>query len=320
MKKRLTGAVRRFIRTAAGIPKDVAGLQRQIHEAKMLTTTALIRDMKARGLYDRLQDAEFKVFSQFGDDGIIQYLIHHLDLKPDVFIEFGVQDYTEATTRFLLMQNNWRGLVIDSSAAYIDAIRQESLYHLHDLTAVCAFVTRENINDLFTQHGFTGEIGLLHIDIDGNDYWVWDAIDAVDPKLVIMEYNSVFGPDHAITVPYDPGFHRSRAHHSDLYFGASLKALCLLAENKGYAFIGCNSAGNNAYFLRNDCTGPSQALTASEGYVESKYRESRDAQGRLSFLSGSQRLQAIRDMPVYHVERGETMIIGDLMGQAAVEG
>ncbi|MFM6253830.1 MAG: hypothetical protein ACKPEQ_32600, partial [Dolichospermum sp.] len=84
------------------------------------------------------------------------------------------------------------------------------------------------------------------MDIDGNDYWVWQAIDCINPAIVISEYNFRFGANKAVTVPYDASFVRSKAHYSNIYYGASLKALCILADKKGYAFVGCNSAGNNA--------------------------------------------------------------------------
>ena len=185
-----------------------------------------------------LPDVEFKVFSQFGDDGIIQYLINKLQIKNRTFVEFGVSDYFESNTRFLLLKDNWSGLIMDGSDYNINFIKKSDYYWRHDLTAVSNFVTRENINDLILQNEYKGEIGLLHVDLDGNDYWVWEKIDVVDPILVIMEYNSVFGPERNISVPYQENFVRTKAHSSNLYWGASLGALCNLAEKKGYYFIG----------------------------------------------------------------------------------
>ena len=93
------------------------------------------------------------------------------------------------------------------------------------------------------------------------------------PIVVIVEYNSVFGNMHAITVPYNAQFDRTQAHFSNLYWGCSLKALTMLAEKKGYSFVGCNSNGNNAYFIRNDKLGPLKVLSAEEGYVESIFHD-----------------------------------------------
>jgi hypothetical protein len=211
-----------------------------------------------------------------------------------------------------MMSRNWKGLVIDGSDDHVQSIKKHDMYWQHDLTAVCRFVNAENINDIFVENGFEGEIGLLSIDIDGNDYHVWKSIRVVNPVLVIAEYNNLFGARHSVTVPYDPAFTRLQAHYSGLYFGASLNALCRLAEKKGYAFIGCSSAGNNAYFVRRDKIGNLKALTSEEGYVQSNVRESRDAQGRLTFVGGSERIKLIQDMPVYDVQRDVVCKISDL--------
>ena len=255
-----------------------------------------------------LAEAEFRVYSQFGDDGIIQYLVARLALPPErqSFIEFGVEDYREANTRFLLINDNWRGLVLDADGDNVRRILSDGVTWRHDLTAVSAHITAENIDDLLTKHGFAGDIGLLHIDIDGNDYWVWKAITVARPAIAIVEYNAVFGAEHAVTIPYDPGFARTSAHHSNLYYGASLSALARLADEKGYTFVGCNSAGNNAYFVQRaiaPATGL-KALSARDGFVPSRFRESRDASGKLTYVAGDARLAEIADCVVQEVATG----------------
>jgi hypothetical protein len=287
-------------------------LHGRVEELKMLTAKIFINQMKTHGHYENIHDVEFKVFSQFGDDGIIQYLIHQLGISTEVFIEFGVQDYFESNTRFLLLNNNWRGLVMDCSGEHIERIKQQDFYWRHELTAVQCWVERDNINDVIRDHGFAGPLGLLHVDIDGNDYWVWESLNVVEPDIVIMEYNSVFGDRRAITIPYDRAFYRTKAHYSNLYWGASLKALCLLGEKKGYAFVGANSNGNNAYFVKRSRLGKIKPMSVREGYVRSKYRESRDEASRLTFVTGDSRLKMIERMPVYDVETGRVIIIGEL--------
>ena len=290
------------------------GLRDQIIESKLLTARVLINQMKSAGRLERIADAEFKVFSQFGDDGIIQYLVHQIGMSADLqtFIEFGVQDYQESNTRFLLMNDNWRGLILDGSKSNMDKVMQGSDYWRYDLTAVTAFIDRDNINDLFIRHGFTGEIGLLSIDIDGNDYWVWERIEVVNPMIVVAEYNSTFGHQYAVTIPYDATFQRTRAHYSNLYWGASLKAFCLLAERKGYAFVGSNSAGNNAYFVRLDKLANIRPLDVEQGYVAARFRESRNAGGDLTYLGSNARLQEISDMKVFDIEHAAVIRIADL--------
>jgi hypothetical protein len=255
---------------------------------------------------DSLSELEFKVFSQFGDDGIIQFLINNLHIQNTNFVEFGVQAYRESNTRFLLMKDNWSGLVMDASKKNIKRIIHSEYFWKFQLIARCAFITAENINQLISDEGIQGDLGLLHVDLDGNDYWVWKAIDIVTPVIAIIEYNSVFGIDRPITIPYEEKFQRTKAHFSNLYFGASLGALQHLANQKGYAFIGCNSAGNNAYFVRRDKLNANiRELSLKEGYVLSRFRESRDKNGNLTHITGEDRLKTIRGMPVFNVENNQ---------------
>jgi hypothetical protein len=246
-----------------------------------------------------LHAAEFRAFSQWGEDGIIQHLIRHVPIGRRAFVEFGVQDYRESNTRFLLVNDNWSGVVFDGDASNIQAIQREDLYWRHDLKAQCAFVTRDNINELLRQTDLSGDIGLLSIDIDGNDYWVWEAIDAVSPRIVVCEYNARWGPERAVTIPYDPSFVRGRAHHSMIYYGASLAALRGLGRRKGYAFVGCCSAGNNAFFVRRDVLGNGlRELTAVEGFFPARFREARDERGRLRFLDPVEETKILERLPV----------------------
>lgn len=270
-----------------------------------LLGTLLARQNKQLPVIDHLSDAEFKVFSQAGDDGIIQYLINKVPVQNKIFIEFGVEKYIESNTRFLLKHDNWSGLLIDGSPESINYIKSDVIYYQHDLKVVTSFITADNINELIASQGIKGEIGLLSIDIDGNDYWIWKAISIVDPVIVVIEYNSVFGIDKPVTVSYKADFVRANEHYSHLYFGASLLALCMLGEEKGYSFVGSNSYGNNAYFVKKDKVSALKVMTASEGYVLSKFRESRDRKGALSYLSGSDRYACIKGLPVYNVASNE---------------
>jgi hypothetical protein len=196
-----------------------------------------------------LQDYGFQVFSQFDDDGIIEYLIKQLKPEDQTFIEFGVGNYTESNTRFLLMNRNWRGFVMDGSAKNIQYLQNERWYWKFDLQSKAAFITAENINRLLDESGFE-KISLLHIDIDGNDYHVLKALDPKwHPEILILEYNHLFGAERAMSVPYDPKYTRSNDHYSKLLYGASLPALTDLANSLGYALIGCNNGGNNAYYI-----------------------------------------------------------------------
>jgi hypothetical protein len=251
--------------------------------------------------YNNLFELEFKIFSQWGDDGIIQWLINNILFENKIFIEFGVSDYIESNTRFLLFNNNWKGIIFDGSSTNITNIKNSDYFWKFNLQAEHAFIDSDNINDIISKYNLPSEIGLLHIDIDGNDYWVLKNLKNIKPVILILEYNSVFGYERAITVPYDKTFNRTEKHHSNLYFGASLLALYNLANELGYSFIGCTSAGNNAFFVRNDkINNKIKILSVKEGFIESNSRESRDINGVLNYLSGEDRYNNIKGMPIYN--------------------
>lgn len=278
-------------------------MQSVVSEDHLLLLGRLLSEtVKSKSEIGSLSEVEFRVFSQWGDDGIIQWLVNNLDIPNRTFIEFGVQNYRESNTRFLMMNDNWSGLVMDGSEANVAQIIDSEYFWKYDLMAKAVFIDRSNVNESIATAGMEKEVGILHIDIDGNDYWIWKEIEVISPIVVILEYNSVFGIERAITVPYRADFDRTMAHHSNLYFGASLAALHRLSYEKGYSFIGCDSAGVNAYFIRKDrLNGKVREVSLEDGYVMSKFRESRNERGELTCVSGLDRIELIRGLPVYNV-------------------
>ncbi len=256
---------------------------------------------------NNINDYEFKIFSQWGDDGIIQYLIKNIEIKNEIFIEFGVEDYMESNTRFLMMNNNWSGFVMDGSPEHMNSLVNRDWYWKYCLTQKSVWIDKDNINELLQSTGFSN-IGLLHIDLDGNDYHILNEIDLsrLNPSILIMEYNAVFGNDRKITVPYDKSFDRRKAHFSNLFFGASLPALDDLAVKKGYTLVCCNLAGNNAYFVRKDLLNEKvKELSIAKAFKQSKFRESRTKNNSLSFISGKERLEIIKGLEVLNIETGQ---------------
>jgi hypothetical protein len=288
---------------------EVCALQRETGRRLEYVQEALGR-VEARQLIQSgsrdLKDYEFRVFSQWGEDGIIQYLVRHAEIARRVFVEFGVGDYTESNTRFLLVNNNWTGLVMDSSSENIISIKKSPIYWAYNIKAVQSFVTRDNINEVLRENGVTGEIGLLSIDIDGNDFWVWRAITVISPVIVVVEYNHRFGKDAAVTIPYEENFDRRRTALPPLYFGASLKALCWVANRKGYAFVGCNRNGVNAFFIRRDKK-PHQIkeVGPEEGYFEGKFSEFLGEEGFYIKRSPEEERRLIMSLPLVSVEELE---------------
>ena len=280
----------------------------------LLQGRSLAIENSKRAPFYNLNDAEFKVFSQSGEDGIIQYLIRETEIetKEKIFVEFGVEDYSEANTRFLLMNNFWKGLIIDGSQRNIKKIKKDNLYWKSNLTAIDAWINKDNINGLIKESGFSGKIGLLSIDIDGNDYWVWERINVIDPVIVVIEWNSVFGSQHAVSVPYSPKFDRREAHYSCLYWGASMKAFEILGKQKGYKLVGSNNFGNNIFFVKEERIGRLTPKITEEAYVLSQFRDSRNQNGDLNYLSGDARYKKIHELPLIEVESNSITSLKEL--------
>ena len=196
-----------------------------------------------------LSELEFSVFSQWGDDGIINWLTDKIPIRNRIFVEIGTEDYKESNTRFLLKYKNWKGYLIESNDLHVKNIYKQSVVWKHDLEALNIKVQKNNINKIFKNLKLPKEIGLLSLDIDSNDYWIWNEIDIIKPTIFVCEFNSIFGDKKAISVPYDKNFERKKLHYSNLAFGASLEAFKFLCKKKGYIFLGTNSSGVNAYFI-----------------------------------------------------------------------
>lgn len=254
----------------------------------------------------------FKVFSQGNEDGLIQYLINHVEIPNKIFVEFGVEDYSECNTKFLLLHDNWSGLCMDGSSKAMEALRNRKLYWQHTIESKGAFITKENINRLISESGISGDIGLLSTDIDGVDWWVLDTIDCIQPRILICEYNALFGSKEKVSVPYKPDFYSTSEHYSNLYFGASLAAFVDLADRKGYKLVCISNMQSNAFFVRRDVGSSLPEVSAEKAFSETKTRQSRDEKGNLTFLSPEQGRKLIGDMEVVDIETGKTKAIRDL--------
>jgi hypothetical protein len=250
-----------------------------------------------------LENSNFKVFSQWGEDGILQYLISNLDIRSKTFIEFGVENFLESNCRFLMMKDNWSGFVIDGSQEKIAELKSMYFYWKYDLNAQSFFINKSNINFILEKSGFHNNIGILSIDLDGVDYYILDAIKNIDASILVCEFNSLFGAVRKISIHYSDDFNRTEAHYSNLYWGASLPAVKSLAEKKGYALVGINEAVNNAFFVKKDLLNfKVKEKTIEELFEISKYRESRNSTGNLTFLDHASRLKLIKGLPVYNID------------------
>ena len=307
--------MKKIIKSLSSKIKKIIGIGKSSNEIQKLAIGKLLLKRNKLKKIEKIEDIEFKIFSQFGDDGIIQFLIDKLEIDYEYqnFIEFGVEDYSEANTKFLLLNNNWSGLILDSSNENIENIKKKIFFWKFELEAIKSFITKENINSVITNSNINRKkIGILSIDIDGNDYWVWKEINVIDPLIVIVEYNSTFGFEKKISIPYKQDFERSKAHHSNLYWGASIEALKYLAKQKGYKFLTTNSAGNNAYFIKENIFDKIK-LDLKKNTYQSKFRESRDESGKKTFINYDQRLSIIGHLEVEDVETNKLYKISELL-------
>src|SRR6266487_5222826 len=180
----------------------------------------------------------FREYSQFEEDGILLYLFSLILPRAKTCLEICAGNGIECNTANLIINHGWWGFLFDGNKANVEAGR--SFYQSHKDTFLYpprfdhAWITAENVNDVIKGSGLSGPIDLLSLDVDGMDYWIWKAIKVVDPAVVVCEIHNPVPPELALTVPYDPKF----VCDDEDYRGASLKAMCILAREKGYRLVG----------------------------------------------------------------------------------
>ena len=203
------------------------------------------------GRAPKLCETGFRCFSQFEEDGLILFVMAALGIAQGVFLDIGSADGVNSNCANLALNFGWRGTFIDGDESNV--AKGRAFYERHPDSwiyppkFVQAMITRENINQLLTEASVPPEIDFMSIDIDGNDYWVWDAISVTSAKAVIIETHIEFGLRN-IVVPYDKDYVYPGRHPD--YHGASPVAMEKLARRKGYRLIGANRLGFNTIYLR----------------------------------------------------------------------
>ncbi len=199
-----------------------------------------------------LKETGFRVFSQFEEDGLLMFIFSVIGMDKNHFVEIGSDDGINSNSANLYFNFGWHGLFIDGNPKAIERGRYIFGRYPHGWfykpKFICAKVTCENVNELISEAGYNGEIGLLSIDVDGYDYWLWDKIDIVEPRVVIIETHNEFGFND-IVVPYDKDYVFPGKH--PVYHGASPVAMTKLARKKGYRLVGANQLGSNFIFVKN---------------------------------------------------------------------
>lgn len=202
------------------------------------------------------RDVGFGIYSQHDEDGILLYLLARIGMETYRSVEICAGNGIECNTANLLLNHKYTGLLIDGSPSNIAIAREfyrsrrETMHWPPDIVEV--WLTRENLNEIVSKAGYKGTIDVLSLDVDGMDYWFWKELIVVCPRVVVLEYNHLLGPNVSLTVPYSPGFMAEFSEYGSDYAGASLKAFVNLGRRKGYRFIGTNTIGTNAFFVRDD--------------------------------------------------------------------
>jgi len=281
---------------------------------KILIILSNILILNSRKFYDKysaLEDAELKFFSQNGEDGIIDFLVLKLNLKKPNFIEIGIGDYSEANTRFLYETHYGKGLIIDINTNLREKVSSNVSLWRGNLDVLEKNVTSENITEIL-KYNVNYEVDIFSIDIDGSDYWILNEIKPKLAKIVILEYNSVFGPDLEVTIPNIKNFNRTKAHYSNLYYGASLKSYVKLMNKKGYYFLGVNKLRNNAFFINNDFPKEKYFNNIIEKDLKdctnANFSESRNVEGELSYLRDSEKINEIKNCEVINLATSENSL------------
>ena len=253
-----------------------------------------------------LAQAECKIFSQNGEDGILNYIISMLKIERPNFIEIGVGDYTEANTRFIYDRFYPKGIIIDSEKDLKKKVLSNINYWKGDLIILEERISSENINNIISKN-CDFSIDIFSLDIDGIDYWIINKLKTNISKIFVAEYNAVFGASLEVTTPNLKNFDRKKYHYSHLCFGMSLKALINIMVKKNYYFIGTKIARNNAFFISNDYPidkyFKNLKIEDINYYVDSNIRESRDTKGNLNYLSKGKKLKEIHNCEVYDLSR-----------------
>jgi hypothetical protein len=220
----------------------------------MMTYRSLVEDKRP---LPRFVDVGFRCNSQTDEDGILLYLFSVLGTANKTCVEVCAGDGIECNTANLILKHGWHGLLVDGDRANVERgtryySRSKDTF-IYPPRLVHSWVTRDGINDLLSANGFSGEVDLLSLDLDGIDYWVWQSLEVINPRVVVLEYQDILGPERSWTVPYSDDFSASGYPTTDgmpNFAGASLAAFVKLGRQKGYRLVGVNRYGFNAFFVR----------------------------------------------------------------------
>lgn len=236
--------------------EQIAQLNQEISNTQVSQRILFLHYQQLRNLkcpLPKLEDTGFRVYSQNDEDGLLLYIFSLIGAVNKACVEIGFGSPYGANTTNLICNWGWTGLLVEGNERIVEQSRRFFESHkdtwVYPPKLVHAWVTAENVNGLIQENDITGEIDLFSLDIDGMDYWVWKSLGVIQPRVVVVEYQDIWGPEKSVTVPYKPDFVHPEGSFD--YCGASLPAFVKLGREKGYRLVGCNRYGFNAFFVRN---------------------------------------------------------------------
>jgi hypothetical protein len=265
----------------------------------------------------QLWDWEFRLFSQWGEDGILLYLCDKLQIARPKILEFGAGNFRECNSRLLAEIRNALVTAVDSSKDLRHGVEGMDISWRTGIWPVETWVSTSNAAQIMidAKKQMRG-IDIISIDLDGIDFWVAQSLDYSEVEVVVVEYNALFGFKESISVPNSESFERTTAHFSNLYYGASLSSFITLFDDRGFQFVGTNRACNNAFFVKRRNANKLEIELPDESrldlYTDWRVRESRDAHGKLTYASTENGISEILDLPVVDLARNEVRLLRDV--------
>ena len=308
----LVGRIEGTARTVVDLARNKLRSENEFTDRMRLMTgrAAIHAQRSARHTFKYLWDAEVSVYSQWGEDGILDYLCDGMDLVKPKALELGAGNFIECNTRFLAEHRSASVVAVDGRNDLASTIASLGLEWKTTVMALEQWITPGNVGEICARaREFMGGIDILSLDIDGNVYWVAETVDLTSISIIVVEYNAIFGATASVSVPRDDSFDRTEAHFSWLYYGASIRAFVDLFSRRGFDLVGTNRVGTNAFFVRRGVfTFENLSLPDPDDlvpYVDLRVRESRDRNGALNYLGGNARREVIKDLPFIDVNTRE---------------
>jgi hypothetical protein len=252
MVERVKQKIKRFIESLINSSRQQST---QVQQVQIANQYRLMKKLLTPAEMPLLSKVGFKVYSQFEEDGMLLYIFSLIGTTNKRVVEICAGDGVQCMAANLIINHGWDGLLFEGDRKLakrgIKFFASNESTWLHPPVFKQAWLTRENVDGLITESGFAGEVDLLSLDVDGNDYYLMEAINSIKPRVIVCETHNVIPADLSLTIPYKPDFNRMQNLHPD-FMGASLLAMKKLLNKKGYRLIGSHRFGFNAFFMLNE--------------------------------------------------------------------